>query len=118
MDKEVLNYVIEKTHELMDAQSCSSEAKAAAQTWLDAVGTDNEAAETKKFIEELEADIMPVDSLIAFAESEAGAQIFGADTAKDVAAHGKEIKAAGAKYCDCPACAAVEAILSKKDALL
>lgn len=118
MDKEVLNYVIEKTHELMDAQSCSSEARAAAQTWLDAVGTDNEAAETKKFIEELEADIMPVDSLIAFAESEAGAQIFGADTAKDVAAHGKEIKAAGAKYCDCPACAAVEAILSKKDALL
>ena len=35
-----------------------------------------------------------------------------------LAEHGKEIKAAGAKYCDCPACAAVEAILSKKDELL
>ena len=118
MDKEVLNYVVEKTHELMDAQSCSSEARTAAQTWLDALGTENEAAETKKYIEELEADIMPVDGLIAFAESETGAQVFGAEAAKGVAAHGKEIKAAGAKYCDCPACAAAEAILSKKDALL
>ena len=33
------------------------------------------------------------------------------------AAHAREIKAAGAKYCDCPACAAVEAILEKKDLL-
>ena len=37
MKKEVLDYVIEKTHELMNAASCSSEAKAAAQSWLDAV---------------------------------------------------------------------------------
>ena len=29
MKKEVLDYVIEKTHELMNAASCSSEAKAA-----------------------------------------------------------------------------------------
>lgn len=118
MDKEVLSYVVEQTHVLMDAESCSSEARTAAQTWLDAVGTDNEAAETKKYIEELEADIMPVDSLIAFAESETGAQLFGDEVAKGVAAHGKEIKAAGAKFCDCPACAAAEAILLKKDALL
>ena len=33
------------------------------------------------------------------------------------AAHAREIKAAGAKYCDCPACEAVEAILEKKDLL-
>ena len=30
----------------------------------------------------------------------------------------KEIKAAGAKFCDCPACAAVEAILEKKEDIL
>ena len=58
--------------------------------------------------------IVTVDGLIAFAESEAGAKVFGAN-AGNVAEHAKEIKAAGAKYCDCPACAAVEAILSKKD---
>lgn len=114
MQKEVLNYVVGKTHELMDAPTCSPETKAAAQAWLDAVGTDNEAAETKKYIDELEADIMPIDTLISFAESDAGSQVFGADKAKDVAAHAKEIKAAGAKYCDCPACAVVAEILEKK----
>ena len=72
----------------------------------------------RKYIAELEADIMPIDGLIAFAESDAGAQVFGADAAKNVAAHAKEIKAAGAKYCDCPACAAAEAILEKKDMML
>lgn len=118
MDKEVLKYVVEKTQELMNASTCSSEAKAAAQAWLDAVGTEMEAAETKKYIDELEADIMPIDNLIGFAESEGGVQVFGADTAKNIAAHAKEIKSAGALYCDCPACAAVEAILKKKDELL
>lgn len=118
MDKAVLEYVTQKTHELIDAPTCSSETKAAAQAWLDAVGTENEAAETKKYIDELEEDIMPIDGLIGFAESDAGAQVFGADKAKDVAAHAKEIKSAGAKYCDCPACAAVEAILEKKELLL
>ena len=118
MNKEVLSFVVEKTHELMNAASCSKEAKASAQTWLDAVGTENEAAATKTYIAELEADIMPIDGLIAFAESDAGAQVFGADAAKNVAAHAKEIKAAGAKYCDCPACAAAEAILEKKDMML
>ena len=118
MDKHVLDFAVEKTHELVNAPTCSSETKTAAQAWLDAVGTENEAAETRKYIEELEADIMPIDNLIGFAESDAGAQVFGAEKAKDVAAHAKEIKAAGAKYCDCPACAAVEAILSKKEDLL
>ena len=118
MDKNGLDFVVEKSKELMSASTCSSEAKAAAQAWLAAVGTDREAEETKKYVEELEADIMPIDGLIGFAESEHGAQVFGADKALEVAAHAREIKAAGAKYCDCPACAAVEAILDKKDILL
>lgn len=118
MDKNGLDFVVEKSKELMSASTCSSEAKAAAQAWLDAVGTDREGEETKKYVEELEADIMPIDGLIGFAESEHGAQVFGADKALEVAAHAREIKAAGAKYCDCPACAAVEAILDKKDILL
>lgn len=118
MDKEVLNYAVEKTHELINAPTCNSETKAAAQAWLDAVGTEKEAAETEKYISELEGDIMPIDMLIGFAGSDAGSQVFGAEKAKDIAAHAKEIKAAGAKYCDCPACAAVEAILNKKDDLL
>ena len=118
MEKAVLDFVVEKTHDLMNAASCSCEAKTAAQAWLDALGTEKEAEETKKYIAELEADIMPIDGLIAFAESDAGSHVFGADKAKNVAAHAKEIKAAGAKYCDCPACAAAEAILEKKECIL
>ncbi|MCI7301375.1 molecular chaperone Hsp90 [Ihubacter massiliensis] len=117
MDKTILNYVVEKTNELINAPTCSSETKEAAQAWLDAVGTDREASETKAYIAELEADIMPIDTLIAFAESDAGAEVFG-DDAKNVAAHAKEIKAAGAEYCDCPACMVVAEILEKKDDML
>lgn len=118
MDKQILDYVVEKTRELIEAPTCSGETKAAAQAWLEAVGTEREAEETKKYVAELEADIMPIDNLIAFADSEGGAKVFGAETAKSIAAHAKDIKAAGAKYCDCPACAAVEAILEKKDGML
>lgn len=59
-----------------------------------------------------------IDGLIGFASSDAGIKYFGEDTAKGIVAHGKEIKAAGAKYCDCPACAAVAAILEKKEDML
>lgn len=117
MKKDVLDFVVAKTHELIDSPTCSPETKEAANAWLNAVDTENEAEETKKYIAELEEDIMPIDTLIGFAESEAGSQVFGTDKAKDVAAHAKEIKSNGAKYCDCPACAAVAAILEKKDQL-
>lgn len=118
MNKEVLNYVVDKTHELMKAPSCCSEAKAAAQAWLDALGTEQEAKETEKYIAELEADIGPIDDLIDFAESAHGIQVLGAEMAKRIGVHAREIKAGGAKYCDCQACAAIEAILEKKDFLL
>ena len=118
MNQNVKDFVSEKVKEMISAASCCAELKAAGENWLNALGTDQEAEQTEKLMAEIEMDIMPVDGLIAFAESPAEAQVFGADHAKEVAAHGKEIKAAGAKYCDCPACAAAEAILEKKDALL
>ena len=118
MNQNVKDYINEKVNELIGASSCSPEAKEAAENWLAAVGTDKEAEETKNLIEELEEDIMPVDTLIDFASSEGGAKIFGEEMAKNVAAHEKEIKAAGAKYCDCPACMAVAAILEKKGEML
>ena len=118
MDQKVLDYIVEQTHVLMAAPSCCAEAKAAAQAWLDAIGTAAEAAATEKYLAELAADIMPIDGLIGFAESSDGIHCFGAETAKQLAAHAKEIKAAGAAYCDCPACKAVAAILAQKGNLL
>ena len=118
MKAEILQFVQEKTKELIQAPTCSAEARKAAEQWLALVGTEREAEETKAYLAELEEDIVTVDGLITFAESEAGAAVFGADHAKEVAAHSRELKAAGAAYCDCPACAAVEAILEKKEFLL
>ncbi len=83
-----------------------------------AVGTPSQEAETPKYIAELEEDILPIDNLIAFAESDQGKAYFGADTAAGITAHGKEIRKAEAKYCDCPACATAEKILAIKDAIL
>ena len=118
MTQETLNFVKEQTAALIAAPSCSAEAKAAAEKWLAAVGTAEEAEATKTYVAELEADIMPIDGLIGFAGSEAGVGVFGAEMAKNVLAHAEEIKAAGAEYCDCPACAACKAILEKKAELL
>lgn len=118
MKNEVRDFVIKKTRELMDAPTCSPETKASAESWLAVAGTDGEKAETIKYVEELAADIMPIDTLIGFADSDAGKEYFGAETAASIVAHAKEIKAAGAKFCDCPACAIVAEILEKKEAML
>ena len=90
MDQNVLDQIVAKTRELMDAPTCSGETKEAAQKWLDAVGTG----------------------------SEAGAAYFGAEKAAQIVEHAEQINAASARYCDCPACAIVAQILEKKDALL
>ena len=59
-NKKALDYIVEKTKELIGAPTCCDEAKAAAQAWLDAVGTENQAAETERYFAELEEDIMPM----------------------------------------------------------
>lgn len=118
MDKTLQTFVVAKTKELMAAESCSQEAKDAAQAWLDALGTPQEAEETKKYLQELEEDVLPIEACIAFTQSEAGIQLFGPEQARAMAAHAQEVKASGAKFCDCPACTAGQAILEKKAALL
>lgn len=108
----------ELTADLLAAPSACKEIKEAAQNYLDAVGKEGEAEAAKAYVAELEADIMPIDGLISFAESDMGAKVFGADGARNILIHAKERKEAGEKYCDCPACAACEALLNKKDEIL
>ena len=114
MEKKMLDYVTEKTNDLIKAETCCKEAKAAGQAWLKAAGTDKEAEETRKYIAELEEDILPIDGLIAFTESPDAVR-YGA---KELAAHARSLKAACARYCDCPACTAAAAILVKKKEML
>ena len=118
MKKEVLNYVIKETNALINAGSCCKEAKEAAEKWLKAVGTPDEAAETERYIKELEEDIEPIDDLVAFANSPLCEQLFGKDRAEGFRAHARELKESGAKYCDCPACAACADILALKSEIL
>lgn len=118
MEKQVLDFVVAKTKDLLAAPNACKEIKAAANAWLAAVGTAKEAEETAKYLAELEADIMPIDGLIAFGETDLAMQIFGAEGVKRLKAHAQELKASGAKYCDCPACAACKAILDRKAELL
>ncbi len=117
MNQKAREYFTEKVTDLINAPSCCAEAKEAGQAWLDAAGTEKEAAASAALLERVTEDITPIDGLIGFVGSDAGAGYFGEETAKAMLAHAQEIKAAGAKYCDCPACAACEAILERQDEL-
>ena len=106
--------MIEKVKALINAPSCCAEAKEAANKWLEAVNTEKQDEAAKALIEEIAADIIPIDGLIAFAGSEDGKKIFGEEKAAGIESHAKKIKAEGARFCDCPACTAVAAILADK----
>lgn len=117
MNRELQNYIAEKLHEMMGVDCCCREAKEAANAWFASIGTENEIQMLRALISELEEDIMPIDGLIAFAKSERCAQIFG-DRQQDEIVHAYKLKADGIKFCDCPACTAVQAILKKKPEIL
>ena len=115
MDKQTL---IEKVKAMAAAPSCCPELKAAVAAYVAAVGTADEKVAAQNLIAEIEEDITPIDGLVAFAHSETAVKIFGAEGAQKFAAHADELKASGAKYCDCGACAPAREILDNKDVLL
>ena len=115
MDKQAL---IEKIKAMAAAPSCCAELKAAVQNYLAAIGTADEKIAAQNLLAEIEEDITTVDDLVPFAHSETAVQIFGADGAKKFAAHADELKASGAKYCDCGACAPAFEILQNKEIIL
>ncbi len=109
---------LEKKKELvqavLDAPSACAELKEAAAKWMGAAGTDKEKEAGNILIAELEDDVMPIDAVIGFFGSKAAEGIFGAEKAAGIKAHMEEVKAAGGRYCDCPACTAGKAILDVK----
>ena len=114
MDKQAL---IEKVKAMMAAPSCCPELEATAQSYLDALGTAKEKKAAQNLIAEIEEDITPIDHLVAFAHSDTAKKIFG-EGQKGFAAHADELKASGAKYCDCGACTPAREILANKDILI
>lgn len=95
----------ELVKEVMEASSCCPELKTVCEEWLKDEGTEREVDTTAKLVKEIQEDLTPIDALVGFAASDAAVDIFGAEGQKAFLAHAKELQAAGAKYCDCPACA-------------
>jgi hypothetical protein len=100
---------------VIEAQSACPEFKEAAKNYIDAIGTEREAEAGKILLAEAQEDINSIDDTIAFFESEMAAKIFGAAIAAEKLASAKQAKANGAKYCNCPGCAAAEAIIDNKE---
>lgn len=115
MDKQTL---LEKIEAMAAAPSCCPELKQAVKAYFDAAGTADEKSAAKNLLAEIEEDITTVDNLVPFAHSEIAVKIFGAEGAKKFAAHADELKASGAKYCDCQACTLGLEILDNKNLLL
>ncbi len=111
MNKETIELIRAEALKLLAAPSASAAAKEAAEKWIAAADTDAVEAASAEFKKVLMASIATVDELIAFAGSSACEEMMGKETAVGLLAHGKEIKAQGADFCDCPACSACYAII-------
>ena len=109
--------IIELVKKMIAAPSCCAPLKKVGQEWLDAVGTADEKAAAQKLIAELEGDITDIDSLVGFAHSEQAKSYFGANY-EGFVKHADELKASGAKFCDCGACAPGLEILKNKALIL
>ncbi|MBQ9502248.1 MAG: heat-shock protein Hsp90 [Lentisphaeria bacterium] len=109
MTKQELSAAVEI---MIGAPSCCGELRDAGRKYLDAVGTSGEKAAFDALLAEIKDDVCTLDETIPFFESERGAQIFGAEKARAMAAHARELKARGEKWCDCAACASGVKILA------
>lgn len=104
--------------DMIAAPSCCQELKAAGRKWLDAIGTAEEKTAAAALVAEAKEDVATIDHVLAFFESEKAAGIFGADKAKAMAAHARDVKAAGGKWCDCPACTAGRVVIENANVIL
>ena len=103
--------------EKLIASNANAGLKEAAQKWLDTMN-DRAANDqpAKDYIAALEQGVATIDELTAFVNSDKAKEIFG-DKVGDMQAHAAELKASGAKYCDCEACKLALEILKDKDYL-
>ena len=113
MEKDLFDYTAQKVEELLAAPSSSKVTIEAAQAWKDAIAAGADADEaTATLLDAIDQHHTTIDELIAFA-SGAAKDLMGEEVAAGMLAHAQEIKAQGAKYCDCAACTAAHALLAK-----
>ena len=103
---------------LLDAPQSNPTVKEFAQSWLDAEGTEKQAELTKQLVSVAEQNIALIDEVIDYARSERAIQSLGEEGAAKLLQHAKDIKAEGAKFCDCQACVAAKNIIDLKAEIL
>ena len=99
---------------LLDAPQSNPTVKEFAQSWLDAEGTEKQAELTKQLVSVAEQNIALIDETIGFAGSELAVHILGEEGAANLLQHAKDIKAQGAKFCDCSSCTVAKKIIDLK----
>ena len=99
---------------LLDAPTSNETVKEFAQSWINAEGTPKQEELTKELVSVAEQNIALIDETIGFAGSELATQILGTESAANLLQHAKDIKAEGAKFCDCDACVAAKNIIDLK----
>lgn len=105
--------ILAKVNELIAAPSCNPALKSAAEAYVSSQNKDTASA----LVKALDENVNTIDETIAFAESEMGAKIFGAEKAAGMAKAARDFKAQGNKYCLCPACQAGAEIFAHKEGL-
>ena len=99
---------------LLDAPKSTPTVKEFAQSWFDAEGTEKQVELTKQLVSVAEQNIALIDETIGFAGSELAVQILGEEGAANLLQHAKDIKAEGAKFCDCSSCTVAKKIIDLK----
>ena len=105
--------ILAKVNELIAAPTVCAPLKAAAEAYVKA----QDKATADALVKALAENVNSIDETIGFAASDMGKKIFGEETAAFMVKKGNEVKAAGGKYCFCPACQAGSAIYEHKEAL-
>ena len=92
---------------VITAASACPELKAAAQAFLNSPDDEKWAA----LVAEAKEDINTIDNTIEFFKSELAKKLFSEDVAAEKLNSAIKAKEDGAVYCNCPGCAAAEAII-------
>lgn len=118
MDKETRAYVEKEARALLKVPFACSGAKLACRSWLEVEGSKKEKEALVALIKELKEDIVPIDGLLAFANSSTARKEFGEEGSRKFLAHAEKLKAEGATHCDCQACEAAASIVAKEKEIL
>ncbi len=79
--------IVEKVKALIAAPSCYAGLKKIAEEYIAALGSDREKDAGRKLVAELEADVLSIDDVLAFFESDAGEKTFGARPRQQLMRH-------------------------------